>query len=224
MIMKPSPAAHDVKAGAGTQAGSASAIFAESTSRRSPAAEIAGNAPAREIAPRRSAPVTRPLRSGLFALAGGGHVRAGRHRSAHADAVAVGIDDLELDETVEHALRPANQRSRPPHRIGQVQQAVARYAQIDGPALFLRVSRPRARRILQHHLGAIASEYREAVWRVRGKWIGVEAEGRDVPVDASTDVGDLQDGDGPLEAHGYSRSSVLRGNISSGVTPRGRIF
>ena len=57
-----------------------------------------------------------------------------------------------------------------------------------------------------------------------GKWIGIEAEGRDVPVDAPTDVGDLEDRDGALEAHGYSRSSVLRGNISSGVTARGRIF
>src|SRR5262249_42171685 len=77
---------------------------------------------------------------------------------------------------------------------------------------------------LQHHLGAVASEDREGVWRVLRKRIRLEAERRRVPVDAQADVGHLKNGDGTLEAGHYSRSTGLRGDISSRVTARGGVF
>src|SRR5262249_53394873 len=96
--------------------------------------------------------------------------------------------------------------------------------QVDRPAFFSHIVRPRARAALQHDLHPVASEDREGVGRIVRKRIWLEPEHRHVPVDAPADVGHLKNGDGTLEAHGYSRSSVLRGNISAGVPARGRIF
>jgi len=134
------------------------------------------------------------------------------------------------------SLGPAHERRQPPRRVGEIEPALTADAQIDGPAFVfrvigalpvtgpLRVTRPRACAGLQHHFGAVAPEDREGVGRVLRKRIRLEPERRRLPGHATADVGHLQNRDGPLGPHRYSRSSVLGGNISSGVTARGRIF
>src|SRR6266478_4708730 len=125
-------------------------------------------------------------------------VNTRRQGPAYANAVAIWVDNLKLDEAKEHTLRPSNEWGNPPDSRCELQEILTGCPQIYGPTVaalhhLLRVT------TLQHDFRVVTPEYRKAVRFLR-KRIGLETERINVPTHTPLDVCNLQHGHRALKS------------------------
>ena len=105
--------------------------------------------------------------------------------------VAIRVDNLKLDEAIEHAFRPSNEGANPPDSRCEFQEILTGRAQIYGPTVtaFNRLLRISA---LQHNFRVVTPEDSKAVGRLLRKRIRLETERINVLAHAPLDISNLQ--------------------------------